>query len=321
VARRSIWLGVILVVAAVVTTGVHTGNVGTRSQGDRYMPPVTPWGDPDLQGAYTNSAERSTPLERPADVGSTLTASDVARLNRQREEEEQRTQQWERPLEPPINSSRGWLVVDPPDGHVPPLTGEALARASTRAAAAAHQHDEDAPWSSMLLADRCITRGLPNSMMPLGYGNAYEIVQGPGTVAIRYEMINETRVIPLHEPSHVGANVRMYMGDPRGHFEGGTLVVDTTNFTDRTRYRGSSPNLRIIERFTPIGPTTLEWSVTFDDPATWTRPWTLAMNLTRNDERPLEYACHEGNRAVRDILGARAGRAARGASSGSGGDN
>jgi hypothetical protein len=109
-------------------------------------------------------------------------------------------------------------------------------------------------------------------------------------------------VIPLHEASHVGAGVRTYWGDPRGHFEGGTLVVETTNFTDRTRYRGSSPNLRIVERFTPIGPTTLEWSVTFDDAATWERPWTLAMNLTRTDERPLEYACHEGNRAVGDIL-------------------
>jgi hypothetical protein len=311
-----------VVVAAAVTVGVQTGDVaGVTSHSERYVSPLTPWGDPDLQGAYTNSAERLTPLERPSNVGSTLTASDVARLNRQRQEEEQRKEQWEPTLEPPINSSRGWLVVDPPDGRIPPLTHEALARASTRAAAAAQHHVDAAPWLLMPLADRCISRGLPSSMMPLGYGSAYEIVQGPGTVAIRYEMINETRVIPLHDPSHVGAGVRMYMGDPRGHFEGGTLVVDTTNFTDRTRYRGSSPNLRIIERFTPMGPTTLEWSVTFDDAATWTQPWTLAMNLTRTDERPLEYACHEGNRAVGDILRSWADRSTRDASSGSGGDN
>jgi sugar lactone lactonase YvrE len=139
-------------------------------------------------------------------------------------------------------------------------------------------------------------------MMPAIYGNSYEIVQGPGYVAIRYEMINETRVIPLDGRPHAGDAIRLYMGDARGRFEGNTLVVETTNFTDRTPYRNSSEHLRILERFTPVAPDVVEWSVTFDDAATWTRPWTFAMHLTQVEERPFEFACHEGNYAMRYIL-------------------
>jgi hypothetical protein len=115
-------------------------------------------------------------------------------------------------------------------------------------------------------------------------------------------MVNEIRVIPLDQRPHVGSTIRSYMGDARGHFEGDTLVIETTNFTDKVPYRGSSQNLRLIERFTPRTPGVVEWSVTFDDPATWTRPWTFAMNLTKTTERPFEYACHEGNYAMRNIL-------------------
>jgi hypothetical protein len=132
-------------------------------------------------------------------------------------------------------------------------------------------------------------------------------------VAITYEMVNETRVIPLDpvsrngstpflQRSHAGPAIRLYMGDARGHFEGDTLVIETTNFTDKVPYRGSSEKLRLVERFTPKSPSVVEWSVTFDDPATWVRPWTFAMNLTQTTERPFEYACHEGNYAMRNIL-------------------
>jgi hypothetical protein len=149
-------------------------------------------------------------------------------------------------------------------------------------------------------------------MMPAGYGSNYEIVQSPSHVAIVYEMVHETRVIPLvpaGAPPAVGSDIRLYVGNARGWWEGDTLVVETTNFTDETRYRGSSRGLRMIERFVPIAPDLLDWRVTFDDPDTWTRPWTFAMPLTRLDEsqRVFEYACHEGNYGMENILtGARA---------------
>jgi hypothetical protein len=214
-------------------------------------------------------------------------------------------------------ASRAWLVVDPPDGKIPPQTDAAKARAAARVQARRGRGEADS-YEDRSLYDRCISRGLPGSMMPAIYGNSYEIVQGPGYVAILYEMVNETRVIPLDPDggrrvdgersrpiggrAHVGRAIRSYMGDARGRFEGDTLVVETTNFTDRIAYRGSSENLRLVERFRWVSPSTVEWSVTFDDPATWARPWTFAMNLTRTNERPFEYACHEGNYAMRNIL-------------------
>ena len=144
-------------------------------------------------------------------------------------------------------------------------------------------------------------------MMPAIYGSSYQIHQGPGYVAIRYEMIHETRVIPLDGRSHVGKGIRTYMGDARGHWDGNTLVVETTNFKDQIAYRGAdSRTLRLVERFKAVGPTAVEWSVTVDDPSTWTRPWTFAMALTKKDasQRPFEYACHEGNYGLRNILSA-----------------
>ena len=160
--------------------------------------------------------------------------------------------------------------------------------------------------------DRCITRGLPGSMMPAIYGNAYQIVQTPDTIAIRYEMIHETRIVPLDGRPHAGAGIRQLMGDARGHFDGDTLVVETTNFTNRTHFgynnRYNSEKLRLVERFSPIGPGKLNWEVTVNDPEVWTRPWTFAMTLTKDDSQPVfEYGCHEGNYGLRDILsGARA---------------
>jgi hypothetical protein len=144
-------------------------------------------------------------------------------------------------------------------------------------------------------------------MMPAIYGSSYEIVQGPGYVGIVYEMIHETRIIPLAARAHVGQSIRAYMGDARGHWEGDTLVVETTNFKDQIAYRGSDgATLRLIERFKRVGPDTVEWAVTADDPHTWGRPWTFAMNLTRKDQsqQPFEYACHEGNYGLRNILSA-----------------
>jgi hypothetical protein len=273
----------------------------------------TPWGDPDLQGAYTNSDESLIPMERPDTLSgkslSEISPEELAKLNEQRNENriEADKQRWE--LRSPLHwfenhnpkNSRAWLVVDPPDGKIPPQTAEAKTRAAARAQARRGRGEADS-YEDRSLYDRCITRGLPGSMMPAIYGNSYEIVQGPGFVAIQYEMVNELRVIPLDGRPHISSAIRHYMGDARGHFEGDTLVVETTNFTDEVPYRGSSQDLKLIERFTPRAPGVVEWSVTFDDPATWTRPWTFAMNLTRTTERPFEYACHEGNYAMRNML-------------------
>jgi hypothetical protein len=273
----------------------------------------TPWGDPDLQGAYTNSDESLIPMERPDTLSgkslSEISPEELAKLNEQRNENriEADKQRWE--LRSPLHwfenhnpkNSRAWLVVDPPDGKIPPQTAEAKTRAAARAQARRGRGEADS-YEDRSLYDRCITRGLPGSMMPAIYGNSYEIVQGPGFVAIQYEMVNELRVIPLDGRPHISSAIRNYMGDARGHFEGDTLVVETTNFTDKVPYRGSSQDLKLIERFTPRAPGVVEWSVTFDDLATWTRPWTFAMNLIKTTERPFEYACHEGNYAMRNML-------------------
>ncbi len=283
-----------------------------------YVVPRTAWGDPQIAGVYTSSDESGVPFERPAEFeGRTLkdiTPAELAELNRQRQ---QQTIQRAPTLSEfpgatsPMHwfefynaaNSHAWLVSDPPDGHVPPTTSEADARAATRAAQRA-QHGPADSWEDRSLWDRCITRGIPGSMLPTLYGNSYEFHQGPGYVAIRYEMVNETRIVPLDSRPHVNGRIREYLGDARGHFEGNTLVVETTNFTDKTAYRGSSQYLKMTERFTPVSPAAMEWSVTFDDPHTWARPWTFTMWLTHVDEsqRPFEYACNEGNYGLHNIL-------------------
>jgi hypothetical protein len=141
-------------------------------------------------------------------------------------------------------------------------------------------------------------------MMPTIYGNSYDITQGPGVVAIRYEMIHEARVIPLGSAPHPAPAIRSYMGDARGHFEGNTLVVETANLDERVAYRGAGARLKLVERFTPVAPGQIEWSITLDDPDTWVRPWTFGMRLTqvRDTEPPFEYACHEGNYAMFNLL-------------------
>ena len=308
---------VILLVAACVTASAQ----GKKT----YSAPRTPWGDPDLQGAYTNSAESLTPMERPDTLSSKrldeFTAEELDRLARQRNEarDEADRQRWE--LRSPLHwfenlgvkGSRAWLIVDPADGRIPPQTPDARKRLAALADARRGRGEYDS-WEDRSLYDRCISRGIPGSMMPAIYGNAYDITQGPGVVAIRYEMVHEARVIPLNVPDltrsglpvtpHVGQAIRSYMGDARGHFDGDTLVVETTNFNDKVSYRGSSTNLRLTERFTRAAPDVVVWSVTFDDPSTWTRPWTFAMNLTRvpSEQGPFEYACHEGNYAMRNLL-------------------
>ncbi|PWT81998.1 MAG: hypothetical protein C5B57_09415 [Blastocatellia bacterium] len=315
-----------LVIASVSATAMLAGSQARPAftqAANRYVPPRTPWGDPDLQGNLTNLYEVGTPFERPEEFAGRkvdeIKGEELATLRRSIQERT-RTEElageiggtrwiWLDSFQHE-KGGRAWFVVDPPDGKIPPLTAQGESRAARRAAA--RQSSGRGPadsYEDRSLYDRCITRGLPNSMMPAVYGNSYQIVQGPGWVAIRYEMIHETRVIPLDGRSHVGKNLRLDMGDARGHWDGDTLVVETTNFRERSAYRQANPEaLKLVERFTRVAPDKIAWAVSVDDPTTWVRPWTFMVPLTINDREPLmPYECHEGNYAMTNILsGARA---------------
>ena len=283
-----------------------------------WTPPRTPWGDPDIQGNLTNLYEVGTPFERPETFAGRkledVKGEELAKIRRTIQEQT-RSQElageiggtrwiWLDSFDHARGSS-AWFVVDPPDGKIPPGTPEAQRRAAARAEARrANGRGPADSWEDRSLYDRCITRGLPGSMMPAVYGNSYQIVQGPGYVAIRYEMVHETRVIPLDGRPHVGKDIRLDMGDARGHWEGDTLIVETTNFRDRSAYRGSNAaTLKLIERFRRVAPDKVNWAVTIDDPTTWVRPWTFSMPLTiNNNEQLMPYECHEGNYAMTNIL-------------------
>ena len=285
----------------------------------------TPWGDPDLQGNYTNKYETSTPFERPKEFEgrrmADITAEEQAAVARKRQEDTLARAKFFggdpeglignsaefRDIYEISKGSRPWFVIDPEDGRIPSLRPEAKARID--ALPRAGSSFGNGPFYSHLdfsLWDRCITRGLPGSMMPGQYGNSFEIVQAPGFVAIRYEMVHETRVVPLDRRPRVGGSLSFDMGDARGWWEGDTLVVETRHFKLRSVYRNANADtMRLVERFRRTSAHTVEWAVTVDDPATWVRPWTFSIPLTMNDREPvLEYACHEGNHAIHNILSA-----------------
>jgi len=297
----------------------------------------TAWGDPDLQGTYSNSNESGIPMQRPAELaGRTLGQISPAELARLLDERHKRTEKTAVTIGGTVDNdtgagpshwyenynaknSRAWMISDPPDGQMPALTPEAVARAAAaRAARRGGDGYYNGPFDGpedLTLYVRCITRGLPGSMMPAIYGNSYRIVQGQGYVAITYEMVHETRLIPLDNRPHISSRLHEDMGDARGHFEGSTLVVETTNFNPRSAYGGASEHLKTTERFTPVKPGVIEWSITFDDPNTWVKPWTFGMQLTRDESQPVfEYACHEGNEGIQGIL--KAARAAESAAAG-----
>jgi hypothetical protein len=310
--NRTIWSGlratcrVALVWAAVVP-------LAGQSAGPR-----TPWGDPDLQGTYTNTYENGTPLERPDEFAGRkledITGEELANIKRATQKRtiaaflgpEHAPDNWWQDNLFLERGSQAWFVVGPPDGKIPPLTPDAQGKAAARAAArkASTRGPADS-YEDRSLYDRCITRGLPGSMMPAIYGNQYQIVQAPGYVAILYEMIHETRVIPLDGRPQIGKGIRHDMGEARGRWEGDTLVLTTTNFKERSVYRNANPEtLTLVERFQRVAPDKVRWTVTVNDPATWTKPWTFSMPLTA-DPNPLPlYECHEGNYGLKNILSA-----------------
>ena len=325
------WLGVIVVVAAVVAAMAASPEAGQSgspaAQSARaatakpYVPPRTPWGDPDLQGGWTNVNENGIPMEKPNGLGDKslddVEDGELADLVRERNERAAASAagiggretgagptHWYEHYN--AKNSRAWMVSDPADGRIPALTPEAQKRQAGgrgRAGGGGGEGGRADSWLDRSLSDRCITRGFPGSMSPAIYGNAYDITQAPGVVAIRYEMIHETRIIPLDNSAR--PNLQPYMGVARGRWEGDTLVVESTNFSERSRFRNASPNARLVERFKPVAADKIEWTLTVIDPETWSKPWTYGMQLTQDPDQELfEYACHEGNYAMRNILSA-----------------
>ena len=283
-----------------------------------WIPARTPDGQPDLQGMWTNAT--ITPFERPTALSGKafLSEQEAAAFERQSAERRVEAERAPRPGDVGsyndawfdqgtrvVSTLRTSLVIDPPDGRVP-LT-PAAEKARDRNLTDVDSFEFMSPW------DRCITRG-PGGMFPAGYNNAYQIVQTPGYVVIIQEMIHEARVIPVDGRSHVDKNVRLWTGDPRGRWEGNTLVVETTNFNGKgwiatnaaaARIRGvpHSDALRLIERFARVDANTISYEITVEDPNVYTRPWTVSIPMTRDDSYQMfEYACHEGNRAIENVL-------------------
>ncbi len=325
-ARRLSRFAVALVLAA---SAARVGAQGPKP-GRSWAPPRTPWGDPDLRGTYTSDNSIGVPFERPPQFAGRAELTDAEYAERERANAEQIAKDASPRPEVPFaedaaanNAPRHWLdrpakpsratslVVSPADGRIPPLTPEGQRRvAARRALRLSHGESESYEYHSNY--DRCITRGVVGSILPVIYGNGTAIDQGPGFVVVRNEMIHEARVVPLDGRPHVGGSIHMYMGDPRGHWEGTSLVIESTNFTDRTGLglngNGAihSEALRLVERFTPIAPGTIRYEATVEDPVIYTRPWTMALNL---DSKPgyttlYEYACHEGNYGLANMLSA-----------------
>jgi hypothetical protein len=293
--------------------------------------PRTPDGQPDLQGIWTNST--LTPLERSREFAAKPALSETEAT----EYENRTLQQGNRDRRDggaEVDVGRAYnelffergnklarlggkirtsMIVDPPDGRIPPMTPEGQRRME-QARMEANQHPADRAQDRSL-AERCVfwgTAGPP--LLPGPYNNTYQIYQTPGYVMILAEMIHDARIIPLDRRPHVPQNIRHWMGDSRGHWEGDTLVVDTTNFTGKTRFRGSSENLHLVERFTRVDSDTILYRFTVDDPSTFTKSWTAELPLTKTQGPIYEYACHEGNYALVDILaGARAEEAKKSA--------
>src|SRR5262245_27323481 len=316
-----------LLEARAQTPAAVSGKTVAASKG--WTAPKTPWGDPDLQGTWTSDDCIGTPMQRPANLGERLYLTEVeiaereTQLARQTDNDKQEflaadpragvgpPPHWgERARRPCRQTS---LVVDPPNGRIPDLMAEARTRRIPEGAG--NNNPRPASWEDFSYYIRCITRGVTGSIFPVIYGNGQQIVQGPGFVTILQEMVHEARVIPLNGSPHSNPNIRSYMGDPRGHWEGNTLVVETTNFLgNRTGLGGNgggmptSDALKLTERFTRVGPTELKYEVTIDDPKTYVTPFKVGFPLTQEPGyQNFEYACHEGNNAMFNSLsGARA---------------
>jgi hypothetical protein len=321
-------LRIALVIVLVLVTA---GMIPAAQAQNKWKAPRTADGQPDLQGVWSNN--NVTPLERPAALAGKplLTEAEVAALKAKADKlfsgdgdaafgddvftavvsgaskfvssdvtTGNYNQFW---IADRDFDNRTSLVTDPPDGRIPPLTEEAKKRPPT-VDGDRNMRGFDGP-ESRSLSERCITYGSPR--IQAAYNSYYQIFQSKDYVVILMEMIHDARIIPLDGRPHAGQNIRQWLGDSVGHFEGDTLVVDTTNYSPKSFFRGSRENLHVVERFTRVSPNTLDYEITLSDPTTWVKPWTLMIPLKHTDEQMYEYACHEANEAMVGILaGARA---------------
>ena len=322
---RSRYLGLLSVLAVVIALmALAPASLAGQQPNEGYTPPRTPWGDPDLQGVWNNNTV--VPLQRPLTAAGKETLSD--------EEVAQRRQASSDLLFSPRQGDTGFynefwfeygqdtnrssLIIEPSDGKLPALTPKAQ---QAQAALMKHRfqtYNAPTTYQDLSVYDRCITRGMPGAMMPGFYNHNYHIMQTPDHVVLVVEMIHDARIIPLDSP-HPSPNVQQWLGDSRGHWEGNTLVVETTNFSNKVTERGlyiptvfaTGENLRLVERFTRINDDTIDYRFTVEDPTTFTRPWTAAIPMNKFEGTLFEYACHEGNYAVPNMLaGARVADAA-----------
>ena len=317
-----------LVSAAVVLASLCVTTVGAQQPSKGvWTPPRTAWGDPDLSGIWPSTDMVGVPFERPEAMGERTQVTEEEFAARQKQEQTRAAADLEEGVStaprqgdgtgPPSHwlewgkaSKQSSLIVEPADGRLPPTTPEAQRRAATLKNTYV-MFDGFADPTELGPYDRCISRGPLGSIFPVIYNNGNQIVQFPGFVVIRYEMIHEVRVVPLDGRPHLSSTIRTYMGDPRGHWEGNTLVVETTNLNGRTGAQGNgnllmlSDDAKIVERYTRTGPETLQYDVTVNDPRTWTKPWKASFPLRRESSYGMfEYACHEGNHAMSNILSA-----------------
>jgi hypothetical protein len=272
-----------------------------------WKPPLTRWGHPDLQGIWTTDDMRGIPQQRPAEFGDRPYLTDEEFAERFTRREGARQTQ-DRGAVGTFRNEEGTrtfgytsMVIDPPDGRTPAV----LPAARERRVAGTFGVGPFNTMDDFSLYDRCITRGVVGSFGPAVYGNGARIIQTPDTVVIAYEMVHDTRIIPLDGRPPLRASIHQYMGDSRGRFEGNTLVIESSNFTDKTNLGGvrHSEQLKLTERFTRIDPEMIDYEIRVEDPLTWEKPWTMRMTITQQPGYEIyEYACHEGNVALEHIL-------------------
>jgi hypothetical protein len=276
-----------------------------------WTPPRTPDGQPDFQGFWATAT--LTPVERPPEFAGKefLTEQEAAEYEKRTLEQVNSDRRdggaeadlrrnynefWRDRGTTVVASRRTSLIVDPPDGRIPPFTSEALRKQAARAEAGRTLNGPE----NLALRIRCISRDLP--MLPTPNNNFLQIVQGPGYVAILQEMMHEARLIPLDGRPHSDSRIRGYMGDSRGRWEGNTLVIDTTNFTGNSNFYGADENLHLTERLTRTDLHTIVYEFTVDDPTAFTKPWRGELSMRKSDEAVFEYACHEANYSMTNIL-------------------
>jgi hypothetical protein len=286
-----------------------------------WQAPRTAWGHPDLTGAWTSDSVHGIPRERPAAQGTRMFVTEDEYKDRAKREEQTRQNAYnasgantggrDRALRGQTTFRLTSLIVSPANGRLPAITPFAETRRAPRDRGSFGEGPFNT-FEDFTLYDRCITRGIVGSVMPVPYGNGNVILQTPDQFVISYEMIHDTRIVPVDGRHHLASSIRQYLGDSRGTWQGDTLVIETTNFTDRTGVQGGNGNglrhseaMRLTEHFTRISDDILLYDMTIDDPKTYTKPWTVAVPLISPPGfKPLPYECHEGNGAIKYIMSA-----------------